>query len=616
MKDFRSLGLSEKTLATLEKKGFKTPTEIQALAIPLLLENKVDIIAQAQTGTGKTAVFALPLIEKLDPNKREIKAIILAPTRELVIQVCEEIESLKGTSNVRTAAIYGGQFIDIQFKKLKRGVHIVVGTPGRTLDHIRRGTLTLDKIEYFILDEADEMLNMGFIEDIEEVLKETPDEKRVLLFSATMPKRIKKLAERYMGKYTHVRSEPQLTTDLTEQIYFEVSRKDKLEALTRILEIETDFYGIIFCKTKADVDELATKLMEKGMKADNLHGDISQPLREKILGKFRDRRIDILVATDVAARGIDVGNLTHVINYSIPQNPESYVHRIGRTGRAGKKGTAITFVTSSEFRKMKFIQKFTQANIVKQKVPQKQEIVDIRKKRVESDIDRMLSQKETEGYRQWAKEMLEEGSGEDLITALLKYSFGKDLEEVTGRDKRKSWEKGVPDWKRDDRNVTDQRKEPGREEGHSHGKTWDRGGDRRKQPGREEGRPHGKTREREGDRRKESGREEVHLHGKNRTTRLFIAMGKKEKMNKGRIEELINRKAGTHPDKISNIDIGEEFTFITVPAKEAKSILKFFRRSLKGKQPLVMKANEDQMRSDGKGGDKRFKKEKGKFSRP
>ncbi len=261
MKDFTSLGLSKRTLATLEKKGFTTPTEIQALAIPLLMENKVDIIAQAQTGTGKTAVFALPLIEKLDPDTKDVQAIILAPTRELVIQVCEEIESLKGTSNVRTAPIYGGQYIDIQLRKLRRGVHIVVGTPGRILDHIRRKTLILDKIQYFILDEADEMLNMGFIEDIEEVLKGTPKEKRVLLFSATMPNRIKKLAESFMGKYTHLRSEPQLTTDLTEQIYFEVRHREKFDALTRVLEIENDFYGIIFCKTKADVDELNTKLI-------------------------------------------------------------------------------------------------------------------------------------------------------------------------------------------------------------------------------------------------------------------------------------------------------------------------------------------------------------------
>ncbi len=596
MKDFRSLGLSEKTLATLEKKGFETPTEIQVLAIPLLMENKVDIIAQAQTGTGKTAVFALPLMEKLDPKSRDVQAIILAPTRELVIQVCEEIDSLRGDTRITTAAIYGGQYIDIQFRKLKSGVNIVVGTPGRLLDHLRRRTLVLDRIKYFILDEADEMLNMGFIEDIETILKQTPKEKRVLLFSATMPERIKKLAENYMGEYTHVRSEPQLTTDLTEQIYFEVSRKSKLEALTRVLDIERDFYGIVFCKTKADVSELTTQLMEKGLKVDNLHGDISQPLREKILGKFRDRRISILVATDVAARGIDVGDLTHVINYSIPQNPEAYIHRIGRTGRAGKRGTAITFVTPAELRKMKFIQKFTQADITRQKAPEKHEIVDLKKKRVESDIDRMISKKETEGYRKWAKELLEESSSEDLITALLKYSFGKDLEDNGGNDGRGRAERGVTDWKRDDRPPrTGRREERGATD------RWRDDGptsDRSERPDR-------------------SGRDPPAQHGTIKTTRLFIAMGKKDKMNKGRVVELITRKAGTKSELITDVTVMDDFSFITVPAREAKSILKFFRRTMKGQHPLVMKAKDDQDKpqQERKGGSRRFTKEKGRYVR-
>jgi len=569
MNDFRSLGLSERTLITLENKGYTKPTEIQSLAIPLLMKDNVDIIAQAQTGTGKTAVFALPLIEKLEPGADHVQAIILAPTRELVIQVCEEIESLKGNSSIKTAPIYGGQPIDIQFRKLKKGVDIVVGTPGRIMDHIRRRTLVLDRIGYFILDEADEMLNMGFIEDIEEIMSKTPSEKRILLFSATMPGRIKKLAENYMGEYRHIRSEPQLTGDLTEQIYFEVKQKDKLEALTRILEIESDFYGIIFCKTKADVDELTTKLLDRGKKADNLHGDISQPLREKILGKFRDRKINILVATDVAARGIDVGDLTHVINYSIPQNPEAYVHRIGRTGRAGKRGTAITFVTTSELRKMNFIRKFTQADITKQRAPERHEMVDIRKKRLKNHIDKMLSERETEGYRKWAKELMEEGSGEDIITALLKYSFGNDLEEMPPkRDEVMKIDKGPRE-------------------------------DRRKK----ERAPDHITELREGD--------EV------KTVRLMIAMGRRDKITKGRIVEMVHKKAGTQPEKIKNIEIMDDTTMITVPSKDGKSILKFFRRTLKGKQPLVIKLNEEVPRSRGqKSSDNRpGRKEKGRFIR-
>jgi ATP-dependent RNA helicase DeaD len=638
MNDFKSLGLSDQTLATLEKKGFKIPTEIQALAIPLLLENKVDIIAQAQTGTGKTAVFALPLIQTLDTRLSGVKAIILAPTRELVIQVCEEIDSLRGNSNIRTAAIYGGQSIDIQLKKLRRGVDIVVGTPGRIMDHLNRRTLVLNQIQYFILDEADEMLNMGFIEDIEEILTDTPKEKRVLLFSATMPKQIKKLAENYMGEYTHIRSEVKLTTDLTEQIYFEVSRRNKVDALTKILEIETDFYGIVFCRTKADVDELTTNLYEKGMKVDNLHGDITQTLREKILGKFRNKKINILVATDVAARGIDVEDLTHVINYSIPMNPEAYVHRIGRTGRAGKKGTAITFVTPAELRKMKFIQKFTQADIVKQQIPQRQEIVQIRKKRVEGDIEQMLTQKNTEGYRKWAKELLEESSGEDIVTALLKYSFGGDLEdrppgERRGRDDR------VRDWKRDDRGPSDRdnRRSDNRDKKWSEDRGRDRNRDDRGPSNRDRRRPNDRgpsdrDSRRSNDRgpsdrdnrqdRPPADKKPSEPGEESRNTRLVMAMGKDDNLNKTRLVEMVKGKAGTDPRKISNIEILENMSYFTVPARDAKSILKFFRRTMMGKIPLIKKAGEDQKqgpkgKSEGKkDGRKRFTKERGRFVRP
>jgi len=570
MNDFSSLGLSESTLATLEKRGFETPTEIQVLTIPLLLGKDVDIIAQAQTGTGKTAAFALPLIEKLDPRKRGVKAIILAPTRELVIQVSEEIESLKGNSDINTAAIYGGQFINIQLRKLEKGVDIVVGTPGRVLDHIRRKTLVLDRVEYFILDEADEMLNMGFLEDIEEIFGETPDEKRVLLFSATMPERIRKLAESYMEKYVHVRSEPQLTTDLTEQIYFEVRRKDKFEALMRVLEVERDFYGIVFCRTKVDVGELTSMLIDRGMRADNLHGDISQPLREKILGKFRDRKINILVATDVAARGIDVIELTHVINYSIPRNPEDYVHRIGRTGRAGKKGTAITFVTPTELKKMKFIQKFTKAEIVKQRAPDRNEIADIRRKRVESEIDGLISRKETEGYRRWARNLMEVSSGEDIITALLKYSFGKDLEEIPGMEGKKAGEGIVEGRRRVEGKTAVRKKEPS-----------------------------------------ETG-------GNSRMVRLSIAMGRKEKMNRGKVLELIGGRAGTPPEMIEDIEIADDRSYITVPSREAKSILKQFRRSYRNDKPLIMKVRKDL--EEGKNGNpperRPHRKKKGRFARP
>ena len=428
MENFKVLGLSEKNLDSLKKKGFEEPTEIQTLTIPVLLRNDIDIIAQAQTGTGKTAAFALPLIEKLNPKIRKTQVIILAPTRELVIQVCEEINSLKGDSDLTIASIYGGQSIDLQLRKLQKGIHIVVGTPGRVLDHIRRRTLKLDAITHFILDEADEMLNMGFIEDIETVLKETPKSKRVLLFSATMPDRIKKLAENYMGEYEHIKTKTKLASSLTDQIYFEVNNRDKFEALCRIIDIEEIFYGLIFCRTKNDVDDIVSRLIERAYPAEGLHGDISQAQREKTLNRFRDQQITILAATDVASRGIDVTNLTHVINYSIPHDPESYIHRIGRTGRAGNQGTAITFVTSSEFRKLGFIQKVTKEEIRKADVPEIDEIIKSRKTKINGTLERIIEADKLDDFSEWAGALLDKTPPNKLIAAILKYAFGKSLD--------------------------------------------------------------------------------------------------------------------------------------------------------------------------------------------
>jgi len=373
---FEHLGLSQRVLDAIYKKGFEEPSRIQTLTIPVMLRNDTNIIAQAQTGTGKTAAFGLPLIEMINSGERSVQALIITPTRELAIQVSEEIASLKGSSGIQVIPIYGGQSIDQQLRRLKKGVHIVVGTPGRVIDHIKRKTLNLKDIEYLILDEADEMLNMGFIEDMEEIISHTNSQKRTLLFSATMPLRIKALASKYMGDYEFITvKKQQLTTNLTEQIYYEVKAADKFEALCRIIDIEEDFYGLVFCRTKNDVDSVVGHLIERGYDADAIHGDISQGQREKTLDKFKKKRINVLVATDVAARGIDVSNLTHVINYSLPHDPESYVNRIGRTGRAGKQGTAITFITPSEYRKLMFIQRIAKTDIKKSKVPNIKDII-------------------------------------------------------------------------------------------------------------------------------------------------------------------------------------------------------------------------------------------------
>ncbi|MDD2731502.1 MAG: DEAD/DEAH box helicase, partial [Candidatus Portnoybacteria bacterium] len=297
---FKELGLADSTIRALNKKGFEEPTQIQKEVIPLFLKTSSDIVGQAQTGTGKTAAFGLPLIEKINKNIKAPQALILTPTRELALQVAEEINSLKGEKDLDIAAIYGGQSMDQQLRRLRRGVDIVVGTPGRIKDHLLRKTLNLSAVNYFILDEADEMLNMGFIEDVEEILSYASKERRVLLFSATMPRPILELAQKYMKKYEFIKaSQDQLTVSLTDQIYFEMNHSDKFEALCRIIDSETEFYGLVFCRTKIDVDELVKKLISRGYDSDGLHGDISQTQRERILDKFKQRRITILVATDV-----------------------------------------------------------------------------------------------------------------------------------------------------------------------------------------------------------------------------------------------------------------------------------------------------------------------------
>ncbi len=429
MEKFRALGLSEKMISALEKKGFEEPTPIQKKTIPLLLEGVKDVIGQAQTGTGKTAAFGLPILERIDGHRKHVQAIVVTPTRELAIQVADELNSFNSDKKIKICTVYGGQSISIQLKKLKEGMDIVVGTPGRIIDHLNRKSLKIDKVDYVVLDEADEMLNMGFIEDIENILSFANEERQMLLFSATMPKEVLSIARKFMGDYEFVKvKKQQLTTNLTDQIYFEVNRNDKFEALSRIIDIEEEFYGIVFCRTKLDVDEVASKLSARGYDADALHGDISQNIRERILRKFKKKTINILVATDVAARGLDINDLTHVINYSLPQDPESYVHRVGRTGRAGKEGTAITFVTPSEYRKLMHIQRIAKTDIRKESIPKVKDIIDMKRARIMDELKFAISNGRYDSYREMSKSLLELGDPEDVISALLKHTYSEELE--------------------------------------------------------------------------------------------------------------------------------------------------------------------------------------------
>ncbi|MCS6983251.1 MAG: DEAD/DEAH box helicase [Candidatus Absconditabacterales bacterium] len=372
---FADLGLAPHLLDALNKKGYKHPTPIQELVIPILIAGNQDCIGQAQTGTGKTAAFSLPILHKITPGTKKIQALILAPTRELAVQVAEEIKSF-ASSSLRVLPVYGGTPIGPQVRSLKAGVDIVVGTPGRVLDHLGKGVLRLDDIQFLVLDEADEMLAMGFIDDMREVMRHANPSAQKLFFSATMPREILSLAKEFMPNYQLLKVEKQqLTTGQVKQRIIPCRESDKIAVLTRVIDAHPEFYGIVFCETKRDCDDLLNALMHQGYDVEAIHGDVAQAQREKTLARFKSRTITILLATDVAARGIDVNDLTHVINYTLPRDTDSYVHRIGRTGRAGKEGNAISLVTPADRRRLDIIRRTTKADIVTMPLPSATQIV-------------------------------------------------------------------------------------------------------------------------------------------------------------------------------------------------------------------------------------------------
>ena len=394
---FRDLGLDESVLNAITAKGFEEPTPIQVLAIPRLLNGDANVIAKARTGTGKTAAYGLPLVQELREPREKPRALVLVPTRELALQVASEIESFKEGTYPRITTVYGGASIVEQLRNLKRGCEIVAGTPGRVIDHLERGSLNLDSIEYFILDEADEMLNMGFIEDIETIFKKANPDSRVLMFSATMPKQILKIAADFMGEYEIVEEEAsEEPLPLTEQFFWMVREEDKAEALVRLIDTAENFYGLVFCQTKVDADAVAKELDERHYEAAALHGDIPQGQREKILSRFRAGKTRILVATDVAARGIDIEGITHVVNYSIPYDGPTYTHRIGRTGRAGAKGTAVSFIRPNERRRIDYLRRHARGELLEGKIPSIEKVLAQKQDRLFSDLRRQIGAIRTE----------------------------------------------------------------------------------------------------------------------------------------------------------------------------------------------------------------------------
>lgn len=424
MTTFSEFNLESKVLQAITELGFEEATPIQAKSIPVALTGS-DLIGQAQTGTGKTAAFGIPLISKISKTDEKIRALIMAPTRELAIQVAEEIEKLSRFKGIRTLPIYGGQDIVRQIRALKKKPQIIIGTPGRLLDHINRKTIKLEDVQTVVLDEADEMLDMGFMEDIQSILKQVPDERQTMLFSATMPPNIQKLAQQFLHNPEHVSVIPkQVSAPLIDQAYIEVPERQKFDALSRLLDMESPELAIVFGRTKRRVDELSEALQKRGYSADGLHGDLSQNQRDTVMRKFRDGSIDVLVATDVAARGLDVSGVTHVVNFDLPQDPESYVHRIGRTGRAGKEGAAWSFVTPREIDHLHFIERVTRHRIPRKPLPTLAEAIEGKQRVTAERLLEIVQDGELNEYKGIAIQLLEQYDSVQLLSAALKLLTG------------------------------------------------------------------------------------------------------------------------------------------------------------------------------------------------
>ncbi len=420
MATFNSLGLHDPILRAITNMGFEETTPIQEQTIPLAIEGK-DLIGQAQTGTGKTAAYGIPLVERITVESEQIQGIVLAPTRELAVQVAEELNKIGQYKGIYTLPIYGGQEMDRQIRALKKRPHIIVATPGRLMDHMRRKTIRLNLIKMVVLDEADEMLNMGFVEDIETILKDIPEERQTLLFSATMPRQIQNLAQKFMKnpQLISVKAK-EVTVETIEQHFLEVLERQKFDVISRLLDIQSPELAIIFCRTKRRVDEISEALSKRGYSAEAIHGDLSQSKRDSVLRQFKEATIEILVATDVAARGLDISGVTHVYNFDIPQDPESYVHRVGRTARAGKTGLAITLVTPREMGQLRLIEQVTRRKMIRKPVPTIIEAIEGQQRLTMEKLLRVVAEEDIQKYKRVAEELLEDNDSITLLSAALK----------------------------------------------------------------------------------------------------------------------------------------------------------------------------------------------------
>mgnify|MGYP001462935061 CR=1 FL=1 len=530
---FSEIGLNNNILKAITDLGFETPTPIQQESIPFVLAEETDLIALAQTGTGKTAAFGLPIIQKINDSRNQTQSIILCPTRELCLQITKDLETYsKYMKKLKVTAVYGGANIQTQIRALNSGSQIVVGTPGRVIDLINRKKLKLKDVEFVVLDEADEMLNMGFKDDLDTILAETPEEKQTLLFSATMPKEVMRITKNYMfsPKKIEVARRNEGATDV-EHHYYMVNARDRYNALRRICDVNPDIYGIVFCRTRRETKEVSEKLMQDGYNADAIHGELSQQQRDHVMGRFRKKTLQILVATDVAARGIDINELTHVINYNLPDDNEIYIHRSGRTGRAGNKGISIIISHSREKRKLQSIEKMLKRELILKKVPGGDEICAIQLIKLIDKIVKTDVSPQIEKHLPIIEEKLSHLDKEDLVKHFVSAEFNRFL----------SFYKNAPDL-----NITTSKGRDSRERGRGRGK--DSGKNRRG-------------------------------HSDEGFTRFFINLGKTHKCEPQNLIGLVNEYTRNRNLQIGKIDILQGFSFFEVESSAEKDVLEGFSDS-------------------------------------
>ncbi|MGV8877206.1 MAG: DEAD/DEAH box helicase, partial [Rhodoglobus sp.] len=568
---FSDLALSDAVLKAVREIGYETPSAIQAATIPTLLAGR-DVVGLAQTGTGKTAAFALPILSRLDISQSKPQALVLSPTRELALQVCEAFEKYAShMRGVHVLPVYGGQAYGVQLSALRRGVHIVVGTPGRIMDHLAKGTLDLSELKYLVLDEADEMLKMGFAEDVETILADTPDDKQVALFSATMPAQIRRIAKKYLNDAEEITVKSQTTTSAnTSQRYLVVSYPQKVDALTRILEVENFEGMIVFVRTKSETENLAEKLRARGYSAAAISGDVAQAQRERTVNQLKSGKLDILVATDVAARGLDVDRISHVVNFDIPVDTESYVHRIGRTGRAGRSGSAISFVTPRERRLLTAIEKATRQPLTQMQLPSVEDVNSTRLTRFDDAITEALNQQpRISAFREIIAHYVEHHDipEADVAAALAVVAQGETPLLLSAEEERAQRFS-----ERDDRSSRNDRPERG----------GDRGNDRGDRGDRPERRP--------------------------RSTKPMVAyrieVGKRQHVEPRQIVGALANEGGLSRDDFGHIQIRPDFSLVELPADMSKDVLDRLRDTrISGKLIEISpdrKANGGARGADGK----------------